>query len=100
MRTSIILVGTIVLVLFVAASSLASELSWSDKAEESGSLRGLVGLPTVAIGNLNPAARSPGLEVFCTSIYDVPGGYCTYFAPGVPYSSFKMADNITVSGNR
>jgi hypothetical protein len=100
MKTSVILVGTLALVLFVAFSCVASDISWSTKDEDSDSLRQLVGLPTVAIGNLNPAARSPGLEVFCTSIYDVPGGYCNYFAPGVPYSDFKMADNITVSGNR
>jgi hypothetical protein len=100
MKTALILVGTFVLVLFVALASIASEISWSDKAEDSSSLRQLVGLPSVAIGNLNPSARNPGLEVFCTSLYDTPGGYCAYFAPGVPFITFKMADNITVSGNR
>jgi hypothetical protein len=55
----------------------------------------MAGLPSLAIGNLNPAARNPGLEVLCTSLYDVPGGYCIYFTQGVPQLNLTLACNIT-----
>jgi hypothetical protein len=53
----------------------------------------------VAVGNLNPSARNPGLELLCTGMYDVPGGYCYYNAWGVPFAGFPMATNFTIIGN-
>jgi hypothetical protein len=99
MKNKTLLLATVALLLFVLASCVASELSWSNKEGSSDSFRQLIGLPSIAVGNLNPSARNPGLEVFCTSILDSPGGYCSYFAPGVPYITFKLAGNITVSGD-
>jgi hypothetical protein len=102
MKPILILVGTLVLVAFVVASSIASEVAWSTntlESEKTASLRELVGLPSVAVGNLNPSARNPGLEIFCTSIYDVPGGYCDYFTSGVPHLDLKVA-NITASDDK
>jgi len=55
-------------------------------------------LPSLSIGNLNPAARNPELEILCTGLYDVPGGYCNYFTLGVPFINYTMSWNITVSG--
>jgi hypothetical protein len=97
MRTSMILLGTIGLVIFVTVSCLASEYQWAEKEDKTDSLRQLTGLPSLAVGNLNPSARNPGLELLCTSIYDSPGGYCNYFTSGVSFVPFKTADNITVS---
>ncbi len=77
--TKIIFAVSAVLVIFVFTSCVVSEYSWSTKGNSSDSLRQLVGLPSVAVGNLNPAARNPGLEFLCTSLYDSPGGYCYYF---------------------
>jgi hypothetical protein len=31
----------------------------------------------------------------CTGLYDVPGGYCSYFSLGVSFINFTMADNFT-----
>jgi hypothetical protein len=97
MRSSTILLGTIGLVIFVAVSCLVSEFQWAEKGEKADSLRQLIGLPSLAVGNLNPSARNPGLELLCTSLYDSPGGYCNYFTFGVSFVPFKIADNITVS---
>jgi hypothetical protein len=85
------------LLVFVSVSCLASELSWSAKAENPDYLRQLVGLPSVAVGNLNPSARNPGLEYLCTSLYDVPGGYCYYFTSGLPVTNFTIIANISKS---
>ena len=98
MKNRIILGLLAVLLTFVILSCVASEISWSMKQSNSDPLRQVVGLPSVAVGNLNPSARNPGLELLCTGLYDVPGGYCNYFALGVPFVNFKMANNFTVSG--
>jgi hypothetical protein len=100
MKTKTLLVATVALLTFVSLSCLVSEISWSEKVNSSDSLRQLVGLPSIAIGNLNPSARNPGLELFCTSLYDVPGGYCYYFAPGVPVTNFTIVANITRSDSK
>lgn len=97
MKGRIILLIVVVLVIFVSFSCLMSEISWMTKENSPESLRQLVGLPSVATGNLSPAARNPGLEMFCTGLYDVPGGYCSYFTPGVPFIDFRPIGNITVS---
>jgi hypothetical protein len=79
----------------IAASSLYSELSWSRKSSAPDPLREMVGLPSLAIGNLNPVARNPGIEQLCTSFYDVPGGQCIYFTQGVTPINLTLACNIT-----
>ncbi len=96
MNSRILIFIIAVLLTFVFVSCAISELSWSTKENNADSLRYVVGLPSVAVGNLDPAARNPGVEVLCTGLYDVPGGYCNYFSMGVPYTNFPMASNFTV----
>jgi hypothetical protein len=98
MRLNIISLLAILLA-FVVFSCVASELSWSIKENTSDPLRQTIGLPSVAIGNLNPSARNPGLELLCTGLYDVPGGYCSYFSIGVSFVDFPIASNFTVTKN-
>ncbi len=88
------------LFVFVSVSCVWSEISWSNKENSSDSIRQLVGLPSEAIGNLNPSARNPGLELFCPALNDVPGGFCYYFAPGVPAANLTIYTNITVSAQK
>jgi CDP-diacylglycerol pyrophosphatase len=90
MKPRIILISVIALVAVVTVACTASEIVWSTKANNPDALRQTVGLPSIAIGNLNPAARNPGLEVLCTGLYDAPGGYCFYFTNGVPYINFTI----------
>jgi hypothetical protein len=94
-KTLTFIVGS--LMALIVFSCLASELSWSNKEAAPDPVREIVGLPSIAVGNLNPAARNPGLELLCTGFYDTPGGYCSYFANGVPFINFTAAGNITVS---
>jgi hypothetical protein len=75
-----------VLAVFIASSCLQSELAWANITNNPQPLRQLTGLPSLAVGNLSPATRNPGLET-CTSFYDVPGGFCSYYAPGAPDES-------------
>ena len=96
-RTILLLFGA--LTALVAVSCATSEISWSNKENAHDPTRELVGLPSIAIGNLSPSARVPGLELLCTGLYDVPGGYCGYFTDGVPFIDFPMGGNITVSDN-
>lgn len=95
MRTLTPLLLAAVLTLFVLLACAGSEISWSAKESAPDALRQIVGLPSVAVGNLNPSARNPGLELLCTSLYDTPGGYCSYFSLGVSYINFTMAGNFT-----
>jgi hypothetical protein len=99
MKTNMIISIIAVLLTFVFLSSAASEIVWSAKENNPESLRQIVGLPSIAIGNLNPSARNPGVELLCTGLYDVPGGYCNYFALGVPFIDFPMASNFTIIRN-
>ena len=96
MASRVLIYVTVILLTFVFVSCALSEISWSTKGDNTGSLRYIVGLPSVAVGNLSPAARNPGVEVLCTGLYDVPGGYCNYFSMGVPFINFPMATNFTV----
>ena len=96
MASRILIWTTAILLTFVFVSCAVSEISWSIKENNADSLRYIVGLPSVAVGNLSPAARNPGIEVLCTGLYDVPGGYCNYFSMGVPFINFPMANNFTV----
>ena len=86
-----------ILLTFVFVSCAISEISWASKENATDSLRQVVGLPSVAVGNLSPSARNPGVEALCTSLYDVPSGYCYYFSMGVPFINFPMATNFTVT---
>jgi hypothetical protein len=98
MKTRTLLAATAALLAFISISCLTSEFSWSDKTNSPDSLRQQVGLPSITVGNLNPSARNPGLELLCTSLYDVPGGYCYYFAPGISVTNITIiAVNITGS---
>jgi hypothetical protein len=99
MKSKVLIYVIVVLLAFVLVSCVVSEISWSMKENHIDSLRYVVGLPSVAVGNLSPSARNPGVEVFCTGLYDVPGGYCNYFSMGVPFISFPMASNFTIIGN-
>lgn len=99
MKARIILLAMVGLLIFVFLSCAVSEISWS-QGSSSDSLRQLVGLPSFAVGNLNPSARNPGLELFCTALYDSPGGYCYYFTPGVPLYNLTIYANITKDGNK
>ena len=96
MASRLLIYTITILLTFVFVSCAVSEISWSIKENNTDSLRYIVGLPSVAVGNLSPAARNPGTEALCTGLYDVPGGYCNYFSMGVPFISFPMATNFTV----
>jgi hypothetical protein len=98
MKSKIFVSLFVVLLAFVFISSALSEISWSIKESSPSALRQVVGLPSVAIGNLNPSARNPGVELLCTGLYDVPGGYCNYFALGVPFINFTTAGNFSKGG--
>ena len=89
MKSRTILIILVALIAVVAVACIGSEISWST-TDNSVALRQIVGLPSIAIGNLNPAARNPGLEVLCTALNDAPGGYCYYFTDGVPYINFTI----------
>ena len=95
MRPRIILFAVAALVTFISVSCFASEVSWANKEEAADLTRELVRLPSIAIGNLSPSARNPGLETLCTGLFDVPGGYCSYFTPGV-FFVIPLGTNITV----
>ena len=99
MKPKILIYVISILLTFVFVSCALSELSWSMKENNIDSLRYAVGLPSVAVGNLSPSARNPGVEVLCTGLYDVPGGYCNYYSMGVPFIDFPMASNFTIIGN-
>jgi hypothetical protein len=96
MKPKILIYIIVPMLTFVFISCGLSESYWSSKSDANDSLRYVVGLPSLALGNLSPAARNPGVEVLCTGIYDVPGGYCIYFSTGVPFIEFPMANNFSV----
>jgi len=98
MKEKIVPLTLLFSIVFNLIACVQSEMSWTNKENSPQPLRQVVGLPNIAVGNLNPAARSPGLEVLCISFYDVPGGYCHYFAPGAPYSVLPRSKNLTRSG--
>ena len=97
MKTRTLLLAMVGLLIFVFLSCAVSEISWA-QGRSSDSLRQLVGLQSFAVGNLNPSARNPGLEFFCTALYDSPGGYCYYFTSGVPSYNLTIYANITKDG--
>jgi len=96
MKNKTLLLATVGLLSFVLISCLVSEISWSITNNKTDSLRKLVGLSSIAEGNLNPSSRNPGLEILCTSLYDSPGGYCYYFTNGIPISNITIISNVTV----
>ena len=85
--------------LLILASCVSSEMAWLSKENSPDPLRQVMGLPSISVGNLNPADRNPGLELFCTGLYDTPGGYCSYFTYGVPFISFNIGGNLTLGEN-
>ena len=98
-KTRTILSIVVILTLFVLLSSAISELSWASKEQTVDALRRATGLPSLAVGNLNPSARNPGLEILCTSFFDQPGGYCYYYTSGVPFKDQQYFGNITLGGD-
>jgi hypothetical protein len=82
----------------IIASYAISELNWTLKEQKQESLRRIIGLPSIAVGNLSPAERNPGLEMICTGLNDQPGGYCYYYTSGVPFEDYQYFPNITLSG--
>jgi len=86
-----------ILTIFVSVSCAASEAYWSNRRNSPDLMRQLVGLPSESVGNLNPSARNPGLELLCPALNDIPGGYCYYFSPGTPLDNYYLDTNITVS---
>ncbi len=100
LRAKTIFTATIFLIVFVLVSCVLSEVSWSNKMKQTDSVRQYVGLSSIIVGNLNPSARSAGLEFLCTSLYDAPGGYCYYFVPGVPDMDLAINLNITKVGTK
>jgi hypothetical protein len=99
MNSRILIIVTVLLLAFVLGSCVVSEISWSMKEATPDSLRQMVGLPSVAVGNLNPSARNPGVELLCTGLYDIPGGYCNYFTMGVPFTNFSMPLGFSLVNN-
>jgi hypothetical protein len=99
MRSRFLIYLVALLLTFVFVSCTLSEISWSIKDNKPDLLRQALGLPSVAVGNLSPSARNPGVELLCTGLYDVPGGYCNYFTLGVSFTDFPMATNFTVISN-
>jgi hypothetical protein len=96
MKNRTMLTIVVLLPILVLASCVFNELAWAAKEETPDPLREVLGLPSITVGNLNPAARNPGLELFCTGLYDTPGGYCNYFTDGVPFISFKLGGNVSL----
>jgi len=87
MKTKTTILVTFVLLILVLLASFANEYFWSVKDNQPDNIRHLVGLPSIVVGNLSPATRNPGLEVFCSGLNDVPGGYCNYFTGGAPFTN-------------
>lgn len=94
-RTIGFLIGALLFV--VVFSCVLSELEWLNKESAPDPIREIVRLPSIAVGNLNPAARNPGLEILCTGLFDSPGGYCGYYTNGVPFIHYTIGGNISVS---
>jgi len=84
------------LLFLVFASYAYSEYYWQKKGNNSTNYLQATGLSSIAIGNLSPISRSPGYELLCTGLYDVPGGYCSYFTEGVPFINYHSGLNITL----
>jgi len=99
LKNGTILVILTVLLTAVFASCAFSEMTWLNRESSPDPLRQLTRLPSIAVGNLNPAARNPGVELVCTGLYDAPGGYCSYFTDGVPFISFRTGGNVTSVGD-
>jgi len=99
MKTRTILLAVVILPSIILIGCVVNEIGWLSKEQSRPEFHRVLGLPSIAVGNLNPALRNPGLELFCTGTYDVPGGYCSYYTNGVPFNDFEYLANITLSGN-
>jgi hypothetical protein len=97
MKSRILVFTVVFLTILVFVASAVSEISWSNKQNSADTLRQTVGLPSTTVGNLNPSARNPGIEFLCTGLFDVPGGFCNYFALGVPFINYTVAGNFTIN---
>ena len=72
---------TLILTVLVLLSCLFNELYWESSIQNpvKADVRKTIGLPSIAIGTNYGATRNPLLEVYCTALYDMPGGYCYIF---------------------
>jgi hypothetical protein len=95
MKTRTLLLAMCGMLIFVFLSCAVSEIGWSQESS-SDSLQQILGLPSLAVGNLNPSARNPGFEALCVALSDSPGGYCYYFTSGIPPANLKIYTNITL----
>jgi hypothetical protein len=94
-----ILIILAILLTVVFTSCYFNEIAWRNKENTLDPVRLSLRMSSLAIGNLSPSARNPGLEFFCTGLYDTPGGYCSYFTDGVPFINFRFGGNITLGVN-
>ncbi len=68
---------TLILMSFLIVAYVLNEQDWSKKrVSEENEIRAIIGLPSIALGTKYGATRNPLLELYCTSLYDLPGGYC------------------------
>lgn len=68
---TILAVALTMAVLGIALSGAGGSSHSTDDAN----LRGVVGLPSIAIGTNYEGTRNPLTELYVRSLYDVPGGY-------------------------
>jgi hypothetical protein len=70
--------AALILTLMVFAFCFVNELNWVvlEQNPVRQTVREVIGLPSIALGTNYGATRNPLLEVYCTSLYDIPGGYC------------------------
>jgi len=73
--------AALILTIFVLALAAYSEQEWkAERPPEDITFRETLGLPSIALGTNYGATRNPLLEVYCTSLYDMPGGYCYIYS--------------------
>ena len=86
---------TLIMLAAVLAACAVSEQTWSDikytRPEGEQDIRRLVGLPSINAGGNYKATRNPLLEIFCTSLYDMPNGH-DYIYPATSYVDTPLRD--------
>jgi len=91
----IIPVIALIMLISVLASCAVSEQTWRDlkytRQEGEYDIRRLIGLPSINAGGNYKATRNPLLELFCTSLYDVPNGH-DYIYPATSYVDTPLRD--------
>jgi hypothetical protein len=96
-RVSIFIVPLITLIMLVSVltACAVSEQTWKGikdaRPEGEYEIRKLVGFPSINAGGNYKATRNPLLEVFCTSLYDMPNGH-DYIYPATSYVNTPLRD--------